>query len=326
VLEDFFAAGNTLDLRGRFAGDVWGGGGTAIAAGTFTDNVRLASRLVQVSGRIGGSLTAAGTTVKIEPSAVIGKSMLCFGENVISEGSVAGSVRIAAQQVTLGGNLAGDVSIAAQEIVILPGTVIGGDLSYTAPKELLLSPSVTLGGKLTRTFEATPPRRILKPDLVTHFVFAIAALVTGMAFGSLFPRYTAGTAHALHASFGPCLLIGFGALFLIPTGAFLILFTVVGLPLSLLLILFYLILLYLSKIVVGLWLGGLLLRRKELSKSNLAGTLAAGLLVIYALTAFTAASMIAGVMIAILGLGALLLALFKKPVMITDIKQTTTEG
>jgi len=316
ALDDLFAAGTTLDLRGSFKGDVWAGGDQVIAAGRFADHVRLASRMVQVSGTLDGSLTAMGNTVKIEPVATVAKNVLCLGENVISEGSVAGNIRIAAQRATLGGKIAGDVSITAQEIVILPGTVIGGNLNYTSPKELILSPSVTLTGALNRTFETPPPKRLLKPNLAGHFGFAIAALLTGLVFSSVFPRYIAGTLHQLRTARGPCLLTGFAALFLIPMSAFLLLFTFVGLPLSILLILFYGILLYLSKIAVGFWIGALILRRKEISKRNRAGTLATGLLVIYALTAFTAVSFAVSLLVMIAGLGALLLALFKKPVLV----------
>lgn len=316
ALDDLFAAGGILDLRGNFKGDVWAIGDQVIAAGRFIDHARLASRTVQVSGTLDSSLTAMGTTVKIDPSATIAKNVLCLGENVISEGSVAGNVRILTQKATLGGKIAGNVSIAAQEIVILPGTVIGGDLSYTAPKELVLSPSVMLGGKLVRTFEAPPPKEFLKPNLLGHFSFAFAALLTGLVFNSIFSRYTANTVQLLRTARGACLLTGFAALFLIPMCAFLLLFTLVGLPLCILMILFYLILLYLSKVAVGLWLGALILRRKEVTKQNRTGALAVGLLVIYALTAFTAISFFANILIAIAGLGALLLALFRKPVLI----------
>jgi cytoskeletal protein CcmA (bactofilin family) len=330
VLDDLFAAGTTLDLRGDFKSDVWAGGTQVIAAGRFGDHVRLAAKTVQVSGILNGSLTAAGTTVKIEPTATLAKNMLCFGENVITEGIVAGNARIVAQQATIGGKIAGDVTIAAQRIVILPGTVIGGNLNYTAPKELVLSPSITLSGKLNRSFEPLPPKQFFKKNLTTHFFFAFAALFTGMVFGPLFPRYTAHTVHLLSTARGTCLLIGFAALFLIPIAAFLLLFTLIGLPLSLLTILFYIILLYLSKVVVGLGIGTLILRRKEISKRNLTGTLAAGLLVVYTLTAITAISLLVSIVITIYGLGALILAIFKKPVLIiqtpNNIKQPTTEG
>lgn len=329
ALDDLFAAGTTLDLRGDFKSDVWAVGTQVIAAGRFNDHTRLAAKMVQISGTLNGSLTAAGTTVKIEPSAILAKNMLCLGENVITEGTLTGNARIVAQKATIGGKIAGDVTITAQSIVILPGTVIGGDLNYTAPAELVLSPSITLSGKLNRTFEPLPPKQFFNQNLTAHFFFAFAALFTGMVFASLFPRYTARTVHLLSTARGPCLLTGLTALLLIPISAFLLLFTLIGLPLSLLTILFYIILLYLGKVVVGLWLGTLILRRKEISKRNLVGTLAAGLLIIYTLTAITAISAVVRIVIVIYGLGALLLALFKKPALIIQtpntIKQPTTE-
>jgi cytoskeletal protein CcmA (bactofilin family) len=330
ALDDLFAAGNTLDLRGNFNGAVWSCGDQVIAAGRFNDNTRLAGRTTQVSGTLAGSLTAIGNTVKIDPSATLAKNLFCLGENVISEGAVSGNVRIVAKQATLGGKIAGNVSVAAQDIVFLPGTVINGNLSYTAPNELVLSPSVTLGGRLIRTFETPPPRQFLKPNLAGHFGFAIAALLTGLVFTALFPHYSARAVQQLGTARPPCMLTGLAALFLIPISAFLLLFTFVGLPLSLLMFFFYCILLYLSKIIVGLWLGAWILRRKEFTKRNRGKTLASGLLVIYLLTAIVAISLTINILIAITGLGALLLALFKKPVLIiqtpTDITHSTTEG
>jgi len=230
-----------------------------------------------------------------------------------------------AQRVTLGGQIDGDVSIVAQDIAILPGTILNGNLTYTAPEELVLSPSVVLGGQLIRTFEAVPAKQIFKPNLVGHFMFAIAALVTGLVFIGLFPRYSGGALVALRDSRGISMLIGFAALFMLPVTAFLLLFTFIGTPLSILLFLFYLILLYLSKIIVALVIGSAILRRKEFSKRKAAAPLALGLLVIYALTSFVAASLLINILIVILGLGALLLALFKKPALIIQTPNATNE-
>lgn len=325
----FASAGDTLSLLGRFQGDVWGAGNQVIAGGVFDDQLRLLARTVQVSGTLHDSLTALGNTIQIEQTAVLDKNLFCFSENVISQGHVRGNVKIIVQKATVGGQIDGNLSITAQEIVLLPGTVLNGNLTYTAPKELVLSPSVMLNGKLIRTFEEPPPRQFLNSDLAGHFTFALAALLTGLVFSAVFPRYSLSSAALLQTSRTPCLLTGFAAFFLIPIAAVLILFTFVGLPLSILLILFYMILLYLSKIIVGFWLGALILRRKELTPRNRSTTLAAGLLIIYALTAFTAISLTVNLLVIISGLGALLRALFKKPVLIiqtpADIN-TTMEG
>lgn len=320
MTDDLMATGTLLDLRGRFQGDVWGCGDTINANGLFGDNVRIIARSAKISGTLDGSLVSLwptslfDNTIKIERSAVIKKNMLFHGGNIISEGDIVGNVLILAKNATLGGQIDGDVSVVAQNIVVLPGTVINGNLTYTAPNELILSPSVTLIGELKRN--ALPIPKIFKPNLIGHFMFGIAALVTGLVFVGLFPRYAGGTLHALRTSRGLSMLIGFAALVMLPATAFLLLFTVVGLPLSMLVFLFYLILLYLSKIVVALALGSALLRRKEFSKKKAAGSLALGLFIIYALTSFVAASMLINILIIILGLGALLLALFKKPVLV----------
>jgi len=322
---DLFAFASTIDLNGIFHGDTWGCGDTISTHGIFRNDLRVASRTTQISGTLYGSLVAVGETVKIERTAILYKDLLCLGGNVVIEGLVEGSVRIMAQQVTLGGQIDGDVSIVAQDIVILPGTILNGNLTYTAPNELVPPPSALLGGELTRTFEAAPAKQLFKPNLVGHFLFGIAALVTGLVFTGLFPRYSGGAFVALRDSRGFCMLIGFVALFMLPVTSFILLFTFVGLPLSILLSLFYLILLYLSKLVVALWIGSTILRRRELTKRTAAGPLALGLLIIYALTSVAAASLLINILIAILGLGALLLALFKKPVLVIQTPNAVKE-
>lgn len=324
--DDLFAAAGTLTLSGTFQGDVWGIGTAATASGRFRDHTRIAAQLLRASGTFDGSLTAAGNTIQIEPSASIAQNLLCIGENVIIQGSVAGDVRIVAQNATIGGNIAGDVNITAQDIVILPNTVIGGGITYTAPEELIPSSSVTIGGGLTRHLQEIKATPILKANLITHLMFGIAALLAGLVVASVFPGYTKRSVQMLRNSFGPCILTGFAALFLIPAAAVVLLFTFIGLPLSILLLLAYAILLYLSKITVGFWIGTAIMRRNELSKNIRFASLALGLLILYLITVVNTISMLAGLVIAMLGLGAQLLALFKKPVLVIRTEQTTTEG
>ena len=321
VSNDLFASSPVMELNGTFNGDVWCAGDNISSAGTFWNSARLLSRIAQVQGTHYGSVTAVGTTVKIDRTAILYSDLLCVGENVILEGSVSGKVRILAQRVTLGGQINNNLSIAAQEIVILPGTIINGNLSYQAPNELILSSSVILNGELQRRFSPVPVRRLLKENLATHFTFALAALITGLVFAGLFPRYTGTTMHLLRESRGFCSLAGFAGLVLLPMGAFFLILTVVALPLSILIFLFYFILLYLSKIAVALWIGSVVLRRKEFNKQKVLAPLALGLLILYALTSFTAAEMLINILVIILGLGALLIALFKKPVLIIQTEE-----
>ncbi len=324
--DDLFAAGTLVELSGRFGGDVWAGASERVRlAGRFHDHVRAIAQTVQVSGTLDQSLTAVGSQITVLPDAAVAGSMRCAGETVTSEGTVDGEVHIAAQKVTLGGRAGGDVFITAQDIVLLPHTQIDGNLTYTAPGELLPAASVVIGGELIRRPAPPPQRHILKPDLAGHAGFAVAALLTGLVFSALFPAYTTRSVQLLRTARGPCVLTGFAALFLIPAASLLLMLTLIGLPLGLLSAGFYAILLYLSKIITGFWIGSILLRRSSLSGHNRFWILAAGLLVFYILNAFTLLSMPVHLLAALFGIGALILALFKKPVFVIQTEQTTTE-
>lgn len=313
---DLFATAPEMELNGTFYGDVWGMGDGITATGIFRNSARLLSRTVQVQGTHYGPVIAAGNTVKIDRTAMLYNDLFGLGENIILEGSVSGDVRVLAQRVTLGGQFKKDVFVAAQEIVVLPGTIINGSLTYSAPDELVLPSSVVLNGELARTLRPAVHPRLLKENLGTHFMFALAALVTGLAFSSLFPSYTATAMQGMRETRGFCLLAGFAGLVVLPMTSFFIFLTLVGIPLSILILLLYLILLYLSKIIVALWIGSAILRKDAFNKRNTVAPLALGLLVIYALTSIAAAEMLINIAITILGLGALLIALFKKPVLV----------
>lgn len=317
VSNDLFATTTEASLNGTFAEDVWCVGDQISAAGIFLNSTRILSRTAQIQGTHYGPVIAAGTTVKIDRTAILYNDLICFGENIILEGSVGKTTRaIATQQVTLGGQFKGDVSIVSPEIVILPGTIFNGDVSYTSTSELSLPASAIVSGEITRRFEEKAPARFIKENPALHYIFGLAALVTGLVFTGLFPRYTAGAQQVLKTSRGLSAIVGFAALFMIPMAALMLMFTLVGTPLSILMICFYLILLYLSKIIVAITIGSTILRRQHFDKKKAAAPMALGLLVIYTLTLFTAAGIIINTLVIILGLGALILALFKKPVLI----------
>lgn len=324
--DDLFAAGTAVELSGIFRGDVWAGGSETVQlSGRFHDHVRALAKTVQVSGTLHQSLTAAGSRITITPETDVAGSVHCAGESVTCEATVRGNMHLAAQKITLGGQVNGDVFITAQDIVLLPYTQIDGNLTYTAPNELLPASSVGIGGELIRRPSPVPQRPILKPDLAGHAGFAIAALLTGLVFSALFPTYTSRSVQLLRTARGPCVLTGFAALFLIPIASLMMMLTFIGLPLGLLTAGFYAILLYLSKLITAFWVGSVLLKRDSLTRQNRFRPLAAGLLVFYVLTAFTILSTPVHLLAALFGLGALILALFKKPVLVIQTEQETTE-
>jgi cytoskeletal protein CcmA (bactofilin family) len=323
---DLFAVVAQLsELNGTFHGDTWIVTDQLQGNGIFNDALRVVARSTIISGTVNGPLLAIGNSIQVGRTATVHNDAICIGETVVVNGLIQGDLHTFAQDVTLGGRFDGDVHITAQDIVILPDTIIHGDLTYTAPEELVLSSSVLFSGKLNRTFEPIPKKTFFVPNIGWHAILGLAALVAGLAFAGLFPGYTFRAQRALTQTRGLCLLIGFAGLVLLPMAAFFLLFTVVAMPLSILALLFLSILAYLAKIIVAMSLGAALLRRKTLTKRSAAAPLAIGLLLLYALSSIVVISWIINFLILIFGLGALLVALFKKPVLVIPMPETLPE-
>jgi cytoskeletal protein CcmA (bactofilin family) len=313
--EDCFAVAGTVLLPGTFAQDVWGAGETVSFDGRGKDDVRFAGKTVAVGGEVGGNLVAVGESVRLGTNSIVRGHALVAGETVVAEGRVDGGIRIAATSVTLSGDYRGYVRLVADDIVVMPGTQIRGDLTYTSPKELFLDQKVVLGGQLIRkevpAQEWQTPAPTWRQRAIIQSFLLLCALVVGIPFVAIFPRVTGNAVRLLRTSFWRCALAGFAAFCLMPMLSVFALFTVIGLPLSLLLMTLYFMLIYLSKIVVALALGSALLRRRGHQPfGRVLATLVPGLFLLYVLASLPAVGGAVWTLIVFLGLGAFVLAVF----------------
>ena len=309
--ESFFGLAGTADLNGRFAKDVWAAAKQITFDGHVDESARFAARnSVLVHGHIGSSLMGAATrTVKLEPEAIVERDALLAAHNVIVQGRIHGRAAIWAKRAIISGRVDGDLYLRADDITFLQGAHIGGDLIYTAPRDLILDQHVHVGGVVER--RELPATGVgLGQDLMIQFLLFSGALFTGLIFTALFPRYTGHAVRRIRRSFWNSALIGSLAFFLIPAAAVLAVLTVIGIPAGIVLAGAYAILLYLAKIVVALALGGVVLRRRGPQPYfRVAGTLAIGLLLLYFLTGLPIVGSIGTIAILFIGLGALILGL-----------------
>jgi cytoskeletal protein CcmA (bactofilin family) len=306
-----FAVSNTL--AGTVSRDAWLAGGTVMLSGRVGDDARLAGQAVIVDGEIGGDLLAAATTLRVSSRTVIGGEAALYGMDILCKGRVGGRLRIKGSKVTLGGTVAGPVEITASEISVLRGTRIDGDLHYLCPKELFLDESVVLGGELLRR---SPPETATAPGLhalLFQLGLMFGSLAVGVPFLAVFPACAGRAVRALRTQSWKCLLTGIVAgllmICLIPLSAL----TLLGMPMALMLACSLILLSYIGKIMVGLALGGWALRRRGAqSFGNALLTLVAGMLLIYGGSALPVIGNAVWLAAVVLGMGALLLALFEQ--------------
>jgi len=321
---DAFLAAQTIQFKGTAENDVWAMADTLAFTGEIRDNARfLARRATELNGRIGKDLAVAANAVMLGDQAVVAGDALLAGDTVTVSGRIGGQLRIHAIRATLDGHVGGNLRITADDIVIMPGAMIDGDLVYTCPKELFLNEKVQLKGQLIRhTPAASGPARKSgwRQQISSIMYFYLAALITGLPFVGLFPRFAGRSVRLIRRSVWKCALAGIVAFCIVPLLSLLAMVTLVGLPLGFLLALAYIILLYLGKIATALALGAVMFRRQgPQTFARVFTALSLGLIALYLGMAAPLIGALVWLAAAFIGLGALILALAQPDVPVIEL-------
>jgi cytoskeletal protein CcmA (bactofilin family) len=322
----------TVRLPGIFKSDLWAAGESVDMTGVTSHHARLAAlKTCTVNGSIGRNLMAFAPTLVLGTNTTVGGDLFLVGQDIIVGGTISGNSRILGTKVTLAGRFNGNLNVTASDITVTPGTRIAGNLVYRMDRDLVLDSRVELGGKMIRQeiLEPEAAAPITSADLILQLALLSGAIMVGLVFVSLMPGVVALSVHKLSESIWRCILFGFVTFALVPMMAFFLLFTLIGIPLSIMLILAYTLLMYVSKIITGLFVGHLLLRRKTPIPPNLLfPVMALGLLILYAASSLPFPfGILFWFIMTLAGMGALVGAILDRriPVMVSYAKDTETK-
>ena len=236
-----------------------------------------------MTGTVGRNLLAVASSVHLDEGSAVTGEVTVIARDVIAEGRVGGNLNVRAQKAVLGGRVNGDVTVTAADITVLPGTEIGGDFSYLAGQDLVLDSRVKVAGKLIRlTPPVTEPAAFTWDTLILQTALFLSALLAALLLFNLLPTFAFHSVDRLGQSAWRSLLLGFAACALIPVTAVLLFFTVVGIPLGIMLLLVYGLMIYFSKAIAAFILAQRLIRRLNPNTPLvLMPVLALGLIILY---------------------------------------------
>lgn len=265
--DDIFAAGGDVQIRTAEVLDVFAMGAVVDLSEVTAEDAILAGGTVSTRGVLAGDFIAAGASVKLAPTANVAGDVLAAGARVALAGEIGGSVRAAAGEIRIDGTISGDVDLVGERIVLGPNTQIEGDLTYRSAQELQRMSGAQVAGQITQ-------RTLQRPDVPGVFDMVLAGalgwfgvVVSGVALTALLvgavPRLVAGASDTVAVEPWPSL--GFGLLILVggPIAAFVLMATVVGIPIGVLALLLYGVLAAVGLIAAALaigrhlpWIGG----------------------------------------------------------------------
>lgn len=133
---DLIIGANTAQINGKVNGDLWIGAGTVTVNNRVVGDIRIGAGETTLNSTVDDDVIVGTGKLIVGEKALIKGDLIVGGGNVEVNGKVLGDAKIAGGGVTLKAVINGNVEIKTDNYVtILPGTKIGGELSYWAPKE-----------------------------------------------------------------------------------------------------------------------------------------------------------------------------------------------
>lgn len=257
---DTYLMGGNITVDGEINGDLLIIGGNADIRGRVTGDIRVVGGQVTVAGEVGRNLSAVGGSVSVTDRARIRGNLVAASGSLDVFGPVDRDVIISGGQATLGSGIGGNVNSTVGRLVLTSGARVSGNLNYTSGTPAQIQSGAVVSGTVT---QQTPPGRptpgilgaLAAASIAFKIISFISYLIVGLLLLRFFPNFTREKAATLFKRPLISLLIGFIALILIPVVIFLLMFTVIGIPIALIALAIYLIALYLSIIVTSLALG-----------------------------------------------------------------------
>jgi len=265
INQDYFAAGQTVEIYGVVNGDIYAAGANLIIDGVVNGDVLAAGGTISVSGKVSQNIRVVGGQINL--SGDVGRNVSLAGGNINLEktGVIAGNLTAAAGNVMLSGKINQNVQAAVGNLRIAPSAGIGGNLNYISDKQASIDTQALIAGKVThQTGPKFQPPQVNKEQLMivlaSIFVgFKILSIFTSLILGllivNLFPKYSGLMTEALNQRPWHSLIIGLVFMVIAPIVLIILAVTIIGLPLAVILFILYFLLMYVARILFMYWLG-----------------------------------------------------------------------
>ncbi len=279
IEDDVYVAGNNIIIKGTVIGDVVAAGGMVDVRGNITQDLIVAAGDVSIKGKVGDDVRVAAGTLTIDGT--IHDDLISFSGNTIlsNTGSIGGDIASASGQldllgdvggnvtgsggeVTLGGAVGGNVDLSTGQLVVLPDAYITGNLKYRSPESANV-PAGAVGKETSFLQEEYNKEDSSKFSILSWFIGYLSLVLIGLLGIVIWPEQIQNIASKTPEIPGKTFLTGLAIFIASMIIAFLLLITVIGIPLGLILMVLIFAGLYIARIFTGIWLGKYLFMKMD---------------------------------------------------------------
>jgi hypothetical protein len=274
VREDLYAVGGRTIVEGVVQGDLIVLTGEVIVTGTVEgDIVGLVGGPVRLGGEVGESVLVAAVSLETvgrigadvsgfvgeaRVGGEVGRDVLVTGGEVEVTARVGRDVRSQAWRLIVNGEVGRDIAARVDDMVLGDAARITGDVTFRASDEVRVSPAAAVGGALVQAQVLAPVWAQALTRLL-GWLSVLGFVVAGVALFWVFRGTGPRAVRVARERPGRSALVGLGVLVVPPIVALPLFLTLVGLPVALLILLFWALGLFLGPIPAVAALGERLL-------------------------------------------------------------------
>jgi hypothetical protein len=260
---DVFALANTVTVNGTIDGNLFAFGANVDVEGSVTGTVVAAANNVLVHGRVGGTLVTGGSTLTLDSAGSVGRSWLAGGKRVVSAGHIGYSMLAGANRLSIEGQVDREVKAYVSDLSVAGSAAVGGPVDYTGNRQANIAPGARTGQVSFHQAQA-PPNYVAMPRYGSYSLVVlkyVGFVLCGLVLFALFPGLKTTFPQVLREKPWQAPLAGFLGLLAVPVGAVILLATIVGSPLSMVVMLLFPVMIYLGQILLSFTVGRLVAGR-----------------------------------------------------------------
>jgi cytoskeletal protein CcmA (bactofilin family) len=318
---DLYCAGQTVTVNADVNGDLLCFAQTLIVNGKVSGSVRAFTLDLTENNTVGRNMTVVTQNLTVTKNAKIAGETIVSGDTVKIDGT-AGSITASTQSLSVNQIVNGDISADTDTLSVGPKASVSGSLSYTAVTAASISESAQIAGNVTSHITGTAQA---KPMTIGPAKWGITMprnnigslliyLGLGLLLVLMIPKRTVRILEIMKTRFWGMVGTGLTAVILASAAAIILLFTVIGIPVSILLFILIPVCILLARLLAAVAVGNLALGyvNKQIA-DNLILDAAAGVAITWAVFGIPIVGPFITVISALWGLGGLIQTYRKPP-------------
>lgn len=306
---DLISVAKTINVNGRVDGDIISAAQTINVNGEVGGNLRVIANSINLNGTVARNLSVMANDLTLSPNSKIGWDALIMAVNTEIRGNIEGGLSGRIAQGLIAGNIGKNVNLTLenstkQSLIISPEAVIGGDLVYTSKNTASISDQSKISGKTEQKNVPVKTINWWQIYLWANLFAIFSALVVGLVLIYIGKNITTKILAKIEKTPGKLILPGLVVSLILPPLALLLLFTVIGIPLALIILACWLIMTYIAKIFTAILVGKLIINNlTKKDETPLIWSLILGVVICWLLFTIPFVGWILGLFAIWLGLG-----------------------